>query len=320
MATRKQAREAVIQILYAKELGNEQAIEQAKYFLDEQKIRNKQQEFALALLHGVCHQESEIVRIMNVFLKTWDIERLGVIEKNILKLGIYELKQTNKQQAVVINEAIELTKSFNVQDAFRLVNGVLDSVAKTDSKVLEKLIQEYEKTQQDKQQEINIKETQISEKTYTKDNAKKAKMKSKLPTKDIITQGMQGKKTNPVHIKSVRITEKKETKQNLEKKEASSRGKKTISERAKKRTDSKSYDKFISNKMSKNLKKDDTKRMQTNGKKDSKHIKNLATENNKKDFKTAKSKISLKQNDSKTSKQQFRHSKKDNTKTTHKKD
>lgn len=313
MATRKQAREAVIQILYAKELGNEQAIEQAKYFLDEQKIRNKQQEFALALLHGVCHQESEIVRIMNVFLKTWDIERLGVIEKNILKLGIYELKQTNTQQAVVINEAIELTKSFNVQDAFRLVNGVLDSVAKTDSKMLEKLIQEYEKTHQDKQQEINIKETQISEKTYTKDNAKKAKMKPKLPTKDIITQGMQGKKTNPTHIKSVRITEKKET---------SIQNKKTISERAKKRTDSKSYDKFISNKMSKNLKKDDTKRMQANGKKDSKHIKNLATENNKKDFKTAtaKSKISLKQNDSKTSKQQARHSKKDSTKTTHKKD
>lgn len=311
MATRKQAREAVIQILYAKELGNEQAIEQAKYFLDEQKIRNKQQEFALTLLHGVCHQESEIVRIMNVFLKTWDIERLGVIEKNILKLGIYELKQTNTQQAVVINEAIELTKSFNVQDAFRLVNGVLDSIAKTDSKVLEKLMQEYEQTQQDKQQEINIKETQIVEKTYTKDSAKKAKIKPKLPTKDIITQGLQGKKTNPTHIKSVRITEKKET---------SSRSKKTISEQIKKKTDSKSYGKFSSNKMSKNLKKDNTKRMQTNGEKDSKHIKNFATENNKKDFKTTKSKISLKQNDSKTSKQQARHSKKDSTKTTHKKD
>lgn len=232
MATRKQAREAVIQILYARELGNERAIEQAEYFLNEQKIRNKQQEFALNLLHGVCSKEHEIVQVMNVFLKTWDIGRLGIIEKNILKLGIYELQQTSTQQAVVINEAIELTKSFNVQDAFRLVNGVLDSVAKTDSETLAKLTQEYEQSYKNKQAtnqhkivQQEVKPQKTSQKTkqeknekapHFKNNEKKVEMKQKVFKYDNETQIR--KKTKPEHIKSVKLTSKN-NQQNLSQKE-----------------------------------------------------------------------------------------------------
>lgn len=137
------ARVAVIQLLYAKELGNEKILEQAQAFFDERKIRNKQQQFALSLLHGVCQYEYIIVQVMNVFLKTWDIDRLGVIEKNILKLGIYELLETDTEEAIVINEAIELTKIFNITDAFRLINGVLDAVAKTSADKIADLIQSY---------------------------------------------------------------------------------------------------------------------------------------------------------------------------------
>ena len=143
MATRMHARVAVIQLLYAKELGNEKILEQAQAFFDERKIRNKQQQFALSLLHGVCQYEYIIVQVMNVFLKTWDIDRLGVIEKNILKLGIYELLETDTEEAIVINEAIELTKIFNITDAFRLINGVLDAVAKTSADKIADLIQSY---------------------------------------------------------------------------------------------------------------------------------------------------------------------------------
>ena len=137
------ARVAVIQLLYAKELGNDKILEQAQAFFDERKIRNKQQQFALSLLHGVCQYEYIIVQVMNVFLKTWDIDRLGVIEKNILKLGIYELLETDTEEAIVINEAIELTKIFNITDAFRLINGVLDAVAKTSADKIADLIQSY---------------------------------------------------------------------------------------------------------------------------------------------------------------------------------
>lgn len=143
MATRTQVRVAVVQLLYAKELGNERAIDDAITFLDNEKIRHKQQEFGLFLLHGICEHESWIIQIIQVFVKEWDIERLGIIEKNILKLGIFELLNTNTQKAIVINEAIELTKTFNIEDACKLINGVLDNIAKANSDDIAKLIEEW---------------------------------------------------------------------------------------------------------------------------------------------------------------------------------
>lgn len=228
MATRKQAREAIIQILYAKELGNDKAIEQAEAFLNAQKIRNKQQEFALNLLHGICNEERKIADIINVFLKSWDLSRLGVIEKNIIKLGVYELLQTNTQKAVIINEAIELTKSFNVQDAFRLVNGILDSVAKTDSKTLDELMQKQEQIHTEKLTQDSMQQTHIESKKATKgtqrlktDSIKKQKFQKPIQ-KEIKQDSTQipAKKTDMTHIKSIQISvSKKDTEQqNLEQK------------------------------------------------------------------------------------------------------
>ncbi|AQQ59930.1 transcription antiterminator NusB [Helicobacter bilis] len=216
MATRKQAREAIIQILYAKELGNDKAIEQAETFLNAQKIRNKQQEFALNLLHGICNEERKIADIINVFLKSWDLNRLGVIEKNIIKLGVYELLQTNTQKAVIINEAIELTKSFNVQDAFRLVNGILDSVAKTDSKTLDELIQKQEQINTEKLTQDSIKQTHIESKKPIKHkidsthSTKRQRVKQTIQ-KEVKQDSAQipAKKTDMTHVKSIQISASK---------------------------------------------------------------------------------------------------------------
>lgn len=220
MATRKQAREAIIQILYAKELGNDKAIEQAEAFLNAQKIRNKQQEFALNLLHGICNEERKIADIINVFLKSWDLGRLGVIEKNIIKLGVYELLQTNTQKAVIINEAIELTKSFNVQDAFRLVNGILDSVAKTDPKTLDELIQKQEQINAEKLTQDSIKQTHIESKKPIKHNidsthsTKRQRVKQAIQ-KEIKQDSAQipAKKTDMTHVKSIQISASKKDKE-----------------------------------------------------------------------------------------------------------
>lgn len=220
MATRKQAREAIIQILYAKELGNDKAIEQAEAFLNAQKIRNKQQDFALNLLHGICNEERKIADIINVFLKSWDLSRLGVIEKNIIKLGVYELLQTNTQKAVIINEAIELTKSFNVQDAFRLVNGILDSVAKTDSKTLDELIQKQEQINTEKLTQDSIKQTRIESKKPIKHkidsthSTKRQRVKQTIQ-KEIKQDSAQipAKKTDMTHVKSIQISASKKDKE-----------------------------------------------------------------------------------------------------------
>lgn len=140
MATRTQARAMVISILYAHDVGNENAIDSAKELLEEKRIRNKQQEFALTLLHGVVEQKNALDNIISAHLKEWDIHRLGKIELAILRLGVYEICFEDTDAAVAINEAIEFSKSYADESAPKLINGVLDSVQRS---VKDKDLQEY---------------------------------------------------------------------------------------------------------------------------------------------------------------------------------
>lgn len=64
------------------------------------------------------------------FLKKWKLERLGTCTKLILWMGMWELKDTDVPATIVINEAVELAKTFSEKDAHKFVNGILDQYAK----------------------------------------------------------------------------------------------------------------------------------------------------------------------------------------------
>ena len=130
MATRHQAREAVIGLLYAYDLGNPEIKKFAEDILEEKKIRNKQREFALSLFKGTIDHLVEVDDEIKRHLESWDIERLGHIEKAILRLGAYELLFSELDPAIIINEAIELAKELGNDQAPKFVNGVLDAIAK----------------------------------------------------------------------------------------------------------------------------------------------------------------------------------------------
>lgn len=131
MATRHQVREAVISLLYAEEMGSE--MEEFKYdFLEEHKIRNNQKDFALKLFEGINEKLEEIDEIINSFLKEYKLNEIGSMERAILRLGTYELKFTKTDNAVVINEAIELTKKFASETSPKFINGVLDAISKSE--------------------------------------------------------------------------------------------------------------------------------------------------------------------------------------------
>lgn len=146
MATRTQAREAVIQLLYAHEMGCDNIDKLSEIVLQDYKLRDKHASFARTLLYGVLEREKILAQVAAAFLKSWDITRLGVVEKGILMLGIYELLESELDSAIVINEAIELTRTFNVGDAAKLVNGVLDSVAKKSADEIADMIESSSKT------------------------------------------------------------------------------------------------------------------------------------------------------------------------------
>lgn len=130
MATRTQAREAVVSLLYAYDSGNEEIVSLAPEILDEKKIKNKQQEFALSLLNGVLEKLSNVDEQISKHLKEWDIQRIGGIERAILRLGVYELCFTSTDAPIIINEAIELAKLYGSDNAPRFINGVLDAIVK----------------------------------------------------------------------------------------------------------------------------------------------------------------------------------------------
>lgn len=130
MATRTQAREAVVGLLYAYACGNGAVLESASAMLTARKIKNKQQDFALGLLRGVIERFDSLGEMLEQHLKEWEFERLGQMEKSILRLGAYEILYTQTDSPIVINEAIELAKMYGDDNAPKLINAVLDALSR----------------------------------------------------------------------------------------------------------------------------------------------------------------------------------------------
>jgi len=130
MATRQQARMAVVSLLYAYDLGNGNTSEHSEEILEEKKIRNKQKDFALDLYAGVMENLEACDKAIVEHLKEWDFERLGSIERATLRLASYEILFSQLDSAVIINEAVEITKAFGTEQSPKFINGVLDAVSK----------------------------------------------------------------------------------------------------------------------------------------------------------------------------------------------
>ncbi|EAI7800000.1 transcription antitermination factor NusB [Campylobacter coli] len=129
MATRHQVRQSVISLLYTLEMNekNENFIDE---FLNEKKIRNEQKNFTLSLYEGIIKNLDDIDKNLNPYLNENEIEKLGHIERAILRLGAYELLFTDTPNAIVINEAIELAKELANDNSPKFINGVLDTLVK----------------------------------------------------------------------------------------------------------------------------------------------------------------------------------------------
>ena len=128
MATRTQARESVIGLLYAYDLGNEAIAKFSDEILEDKKIRNKQKEFALGLFNGTIENLAHVDKEISTHLNERNISDVGSVEKAILRLSIYEILFGDLDKAIIINEAIELSKRLAADNAPKFINGVLDSI------------------------------------------------------------------------------------------------------------------------------------------------------------------------------------------------
>jgi len=130
MATRHQVRETIVGLLYASDIGNDGIDKFADDLFEEKKIRNNQLEFAKELYSGVKINLGSVDEVINTYLKEWNLSEIGNIERAILRLATYEILHSELDDAVIINEAIELAKKLCNDTSPKFINGVLDAIMK----------------------------------------------------------------------------------------------------------------------------------------------------------------------------------------------
>lgn len=124
---RNEARSVIMTILYQAFMYQNSKIE---YNLDDVIKDNLEidNDFVKETVTGVLDNKENIVNIANKYLKDWTFDRLGLTDRAILSMGIYELLYTNTPEVVAINEAVELSKKYSDDKVKNMINGVLDKV------------------------------------------------------------------------------------------------------------------------------------------------------------------------------------------------
>ncbi len=125
MATRHQARLAAISLLYSQDM-NGGGEDFADEYLEEKRIRNEQRNWTLALLRGASENLAAVDALIDENLKEFKLAEISALERAILRLGAYELRFTDTDAGIVINEAINSAKELGISPKF--INGVLDAL------------------------------------------------------------------------------------------------------------------------------------------------------------------------------------------------
>lgn len=129
MKPRRRARAAVLQALYAVDFTQEEIDKNLEAILEEHPLAEITEEFAWALASGITTQRLYIDDVVRELAPEWPITQIAVIDRNVLRIAVYELLFTPEiPPKVAINEAVELAKLFGGDSSPRFVNGVLGSL------------------------------------------------------------------------------------------------------------------------------------------------------------------------------------------------
>lgn len=128
MGSRHQARERALQILFQYDIHGKSGL-WLDVFWKENEATDQSRAFAEQLVAGVLEKKSELDALIGKYATNWKVSRMPIVDRNILRAGVYELFWMDDVPAkVTVNEAVELAKSFGDDEASKFVNGVLDKV------------------------------------------------------------------------------------------------------------------------------------------------------------------------------------------------
>ena len=129
MATRRRAREIVLQLLYEADVNPWRGeFGSMDFIMGRLSGRKALAQFAQKLLKGTLLHRDQIDRELQKHATNWSLSRMAVTDRNILRLGAYEILVEGTPGRVVINEAVDLARRYGEKNSARFVNGVLDKL------------------------------------------------------------------------------------------------------------------------------------------------------------------------------------------------
>ena len=131
MSTRRRAREIVLQLLYEADVNEVRDSEDSRRFIrSRMQGRKALTQFACKLLNGTIERRDEIDVYLAKLATHWTLPRMPVVDRNVLRLGAYEILFAETPSRVAVNESVVLAKRYGDKNSPRFVNGVLDRLMK----------------------------------------------------------------------------------------------------------------------------------------------------------------------------------------------
>ncbi|MGI8555723.1 MAG: transcription antitermination factor NusB [Pyrinomonadaceae bacterium] len=131
MGARRKARECALQILFAADVAKTPSDVLARDYwneLGETDIDKETREFADKLAAGTLREIEKVDEQIRLRAEHWRIPRMAIVDRNVLRLAVYEFLLDETPHTVVINEALEIARRFSTFEATQFINGILDAV------------------------------------------------------------------------------------------------------------------------------------------------------------------------------------------------
>lgn len=131
MGMRRKARECALQMLYQQDLGGCKSHVVIRTYWEANPPTDDARKYADELVGGIENHKVEIDSEISENSMNWKLSRMAAVDKNILRIAVYELKyRSDVPSKVAINEAVEIAKRFGTADSGAFVNGILDNIAR----------------------------------------------------------------------------------------------------------------------------------------------------------------------------------------------
>jgi len=131
MTLRRKSREFALQMLFEWDMTRQETTRVEKLFWKSARAAESTRDFANELFEGAVAQAGAIDAMVGKLAENWRLDRLSAIDRNILRLAIYEMRAGTAPPKVIIDEALELAKKFSSAEAPAFLNGVLDAALKS---------------------------------------------------------------------------------------------------------------------------------------------------------------------------------------------